>query len=96
MSGTSRWLDRNLGRITVVCVIGTCVCFVGLGWLNMRVSRQASDGSAARVTQCKTRPQAIKKENYFVEIGTLTEKERDIDIAALPSEAECKKLLAER
>jgi hypothetical protein len=89
----AKWIDRNVGRIVMVLATGTILCLVGLGYLNTRVTDAASDGRDARVTQCKVRPATLKKEQHFYEIGVLTRQERDTDLKALPSRAECKALL---
>jgi hypothetical protein len=93
MTRANRWIDRNLSRITLICVLGTCVCFVGLGYLNTRVSKSAADGAAARVTQCKVRPVTIRKENWFHASGVTSEAERQLVLRSLPSKAECAELL---
>jgi hypothetical protein len=49
----ARWIDRNVGRITMVLAAGTIMCLVGLGYLNTRVSDQAHDGAVALARSCK-------------------------------------------
>lgn len=56
VSGLERWS----GRIIAFCAVGTCLCFAGLAYLQVRVSGQASDGQKARATQCRTFPIAVK------------------------------------
>jgi hypothetical protein len=53
-------LERWAGRIILFLVLGTCLCFAGLVYLQVRVSGQASEGQKARATQCRTFPIALK------------------------------------
>jgi hypothetical protein len=88
-----KWIDRNVGRISVALACGTILCLVGLGYLNTRVTDQAADGRAARRTQCQIRPVTLKKEQWFREAGVTTDAELALTLKSIPSRAECKELL---
>jgi hypothetical protein len=49
-------LERWAGRIILFLVLGTCVCFGGLVYLQVRVQAGAREGQKARVTQCEREP----------------------------------------
>jgi hypothetical protein len=51
-----RWIDRNMARLTMLCVGGTCLCFVGFGYLLVQNRANASQGAKARVTQMQRQP----------------------------------------
>jgi hypothetical protein len=89
ISGLERWRSR----IMLFCVLGTCACFVGLAYLQVRVSGAVGSGRDARVTQCLTRPVTIKKEDWFHASGVTSAAERQLVLNALPSRKECAALL---
>jgi hypothetical protein len=84
-----RWIDRNLGRITLVCVVGTCLCFIGLGYLQSQVRSQASDGQKARIRQCELAPISEKTYRWFKASGVITHEELQKFRAGAPSREEC-------
>jgi hypothetical protein len=65
-------LERWAGRIILFLVLGTCVCFGGLVYLQVRVQGQASEGRKARVTQCRTFPIGIKLYTAAARYGLIT------------------------
>lgn len=73
-----RWIDRNLGWITLVCVIGTCVCFVGLGILQSQVRSNAKDGAKALARSCRLA--VVSKKVYVdnLQRGVITQKDLDL------------------
>lgn len=77
-------LERWAGKIMVFCAIGTCVCFIGLTYLQLQVSGQARDGRKARVTQCRTFPVAIKLYEAAARYGLITQVDLGTYLAAAP------------
>jgi hypothetical protein len=73
-SATS-WVDRNMGLIALVCVVGTCVCFAGIGYLQLQVRGQASEGQTARSRQERTFPTSLKVYEDAYRRGVITARE---------------------
>jgi hypothetical protein len=89
----NKWIDRNLSRITLVCVVGTCLCFVFLGILQGQVRSQASSGESARARQCELAPISEKEQRWFHASGVITFEELKKYRKGIPSKAECAELL---
>jgi hypothetical protein len=53
-------LERWMTPIIVFCALGTCVCFAGLGYLQLQVKGQASKGEDARTRQQAVFPVSLK------------------------------------
>lgn len=73
--GADRWLDRNVSRITAICVVGTCLCFIGLGYVQTQVRSQASEGQKARDRQEQVFPVSCKIYVDAFKRGVITEGE---------------------
>lgn len=56
VSGLERWA----ARIMIFCAVGTCFCFAGLAYLQVRVNGQAGEGSRARARQQAVMPVSLK------------------------------------
>jgi cytochrome c-type biogenesis protein CcmH/NrfG len=69
---TSRLIDRYMGRIVLVCVIGTCLCLAGLSYLQVQVWAQARAGQAARARQIRVFPVSCKEHEDAWQRGVIT------------------------
>lgn len=59
MNQANGWIDRNATRLTMLAIVGTCVCFVAFGYLLVQNGKRASEGSRARERQQMVYPVSV-------------------------------------
>lgn len=64
-------------RVIVFCAVGTCVCFGGLAYLQVRVADQAAKGRMARDRQTAVYPVSLKVYLDAYERGKITRADLD-------------------
>lgn len=76
------WLGRWLGRLIVLCAVGTCINFAGLAIALLLISDQAGQGAEARDRQNQVFPVSCK---LYVDARTRgVISERDLRVFETP------------
>lgn len=57
---STSWVDDHMGLIAFVCIAGTCLCLIGLGYLQIQLRGEAARGNAARDRQQLVYPVSVK------------------------------------
>lgn len=84
-SGLREWFGRWLGRLMVVCAVGTCINFAGLAIALILISNQASNGADARDRQQATFPVTVKAYSWIESQGGITSR----DLSCIKSSDSC-------
>lgn len=71
-SKTTGWIDENFSSLVLVCVVGTCLCFAGLGFQQFQYRAEARLGSEARSIQKARYPIAVKMATDAQRRGVIT------------------------
>lgn len=80
-SGLERWT----GRIVIFCAVGTCLCFIGFAYLQVRVSGQSAQGQMARLRQQVVFPVSLKVYVDAERRGVITRE----DLACFRDSSKC-------